>query len=302
MPETAVTFANIVKPSPYPASSKQYIEGSRPDIRVPYREIALSPTLLGDRIEENPPLPVYDTSGPYTDPDTEVEIAQGLAPLRKVWIDERQDAEQLSGVTSAFGRLRQNDLLTYDLRFPRKIKPRRALAGKNVSQMHYARQGIVTPEMEYIALRENLKLEQMRNDPAYAALLRQHRGQSFGARIPREVNGEFVRAEVAAGRAIIPANINHPELEPMIIGRNFRVKINGNIGNSAVTSSPAEEVDKMIWATYWGADTIMDLSTGDNIHETREWIIRNSPVPIGTVPIYQALEKVGGKAEELTWD
>ena len=302
MPETAVTFANIVKPSPYPASSKQYMEGSRPDIRVPYREIALSPTLLGDRIEENPPLPVYDTSGPYTDPDTEVEIAQGLAPLRKAWIDERQDTEQLSGVSSAFGRLRQNDLLTYDLRFPRKIKPRRALAGKNVSQMHYARQGIVTPEMEYIALRENLKLEQMRNDPAYSALLRQHRGQSFGARIPREVNGEFVRAEVAAGRAIIPANINHPELEPMIIGRNFRVKINGNIGNSAVTSSPAEEVDKMIWATYWGADTIMDLSTGDNIHETREWIIRNSPVPIGTVPIYQALEKVGGKAEELTWE
>ena len=302
MPETAVTFANIVKPSPYPASSKQYMEGSRPDIRVPYREIALSPTLLGDRIEENPPLPVYDTSGPYTDPDTEVEIAQGLTPLRKAWIDERQDTEQLSGVTSAFGRLRQNDLLTYDLRFPRKIKPRRALAGKNVSQMHYARQGIVTPEMEYIALRENLKLEEMRKDPAYAALLRQHRGQSFGARIPREVNGEFVRAEVAAGRAIIPANINHPELEPMIIGRNFRVKINGNIGNSAVTSSPAEEVDKMIWATYWGADTIMDLSTGDNIHETREWIIRNSPVPIGTVPIYQALEKVGGKAEELTWE
>ena len=302
MPETAVTFANIVKPSPYPASSKQYMEGSRSDIRVPYREIALSPTLLGDRIEENPPLPVYDTSGPYTDPDTEVEIAKGLAPLRKAWIDERQDTEQLSGVTSAFGRLRQNDLLTYDLRFPKLIKPRRALAGKNVSQMHYARQGIVTPEMEYIALRENLKLEQMRNDPAYAALLRQHRGQSFGARIPREVNGEFVRAEVAAGRAIIPANINHPELEPMIIGRNFRVKINGNIGNSAVTSSPAEEVDKMIWATYWGADTIMDLSTGDNIHETREWIIRNSPVPIGTVPIYQALEKVDGKAEELTWE
>ncbi len=302
MSQTAVTFANIVKPSPYPASSKQYIEGSRPDIRVPYREIALSPTLLGDRLEENPPLPVYDTSGPYTDPDTDVEIAEGLAPLRKAWIEERQDTEQLTGVTSAFGRLRQNDLLTYDLRFPRKIKPRCALAGKNVSQMHYARQGIVTPEMEYIALRENLKLDQMRKDPAYSALLRQHRGNSFGARIPREVSGEFVREEVAAGRAIIPANINHPELEPMIIGRNFRVKINGNIGNSAVTSSPAEEVDKMIWATYWGADTIMDLSTGDNIHETREWIIRNSPVPIGTVPIYQALEKVNGKAEELTWE
>lgn len=302
MTETTITFANIVKPAPYPASSKQYIEGSRADIRVPYREIALSPTLLGDRIEENPPLPVYDTSGPYTDPETEVEISKGLAPLRQAWIEERNDTEALTGKTSAFGRLRQNDLLTYELRFPRNIKPRRALAGKNVSQMHYARQGIVTPEMEFIALRESLKLEEMRKDPAYKALLRQHRGTNFGAKIPDVMTGEFVRSEVAAGRAIIPANINHPELEPMIIGRNFRVKINGNIGNSAVTSSPAEEVDKMIWATYWGADTIMDLSTGDNIHETREWIIRNSPVPIGTVPIYQALEKVGGKAEELTWE
>jgi phosphomethylpyrimidine synthase len=302
MTETAVTFANITKPSPYPASSKRYIQGSSADIRVPYREIALSPTLHGDRVEVNPPLPVYDTSGPYTDPDCDVEIARGLAPLRKAWIEQREDTECLGGLTSAFGRQRQNDLMTYDLRFPRKIKPRRARSGRNVSQMHYARQGIVTPEMEYIALREALKLDELLKDPAYASLLRQHRGQSFGARLPEQVTGEFVRAEVAAGRAIIPANINHPELEPMIIGRNFRVKINGNIGNSAVTSSPAEEVDKMIWATYWGADTIMDLSTGDNIHETREWIIRNSPVPIGTVPIYQALEKVGGKAEELTWE
>jgi phosphomethylpyrimidine synthase len=302
MTETATTFANIVKPTPYPASEKQYMYGSRPDMRVPYREISLSPTKHTGRVEENPALPVYDTSGPYTDPDYDVEIARGLSPLRKAWIEERNDTECLSGVSSAFGRLRQNDLLTYDLRFPGSIKPRRAKSGQNVSQMHYARQGVITPEMEFIALREAMKLDSLLSDPAYASLRRQHRGQTFGALLPEQITPEFVRSEVASGRAIIPANINHPELEPMIIGRNFKVKINGNIGNSAVASSPAEEVDKMIWATYWGADTIMDLSTGAHIHETREWILRNSPVPIGTVPVYQALEKVGGRAEELTWD
>ena len=301
MTETT-TFATIVQPQTYPASSKQYIEGSRPDIRVPYREITLSPTKHGDRIEQNAPLPVYDTSGPYTDPSTEVDLTQGIHPLRKAWIEERNDTERLSGVTSTYGRQRQNDLMAYGLRFPIRVKPLRALPGKNVSQMHYARQGIITPEMEFIALRESLKLDQLLSSPEYALLRRQHRGHSFGAVLPERMTPEFVRSEVASGRAIIPANINHPELEPMIIGRNFRVKINGNIGNSAVASSPAEEVDKMIWATYWGADTIMDLSTGDNIHETREWILRNSPVPIGTVPIYQALEKVDGKAEELTWE
>ena len=302
MSATATTFENIVKPQPYPASSRRYLEGSRPDIRVPYREIALSPTRHGERTEINPPLPVYDTSGPYTDPSVDIEIARGLDPLRADWIAERNDTERLPGKTSAFGRQRQSDLLTYDLRFPGTIKPRRALPGKNVSQMHYARQGVITPEMEFIALREAMKLDSLLSDPAYAMLRRQHRGQRFGALLPEQITPEFVRSEVACGRAIIPANINHPELEPMIIGRNFKVKINGNIGNSAVASSPAEEVDKMIWATYWGADTIMDLSTGANIHETREWILRNAPVPIGTVPVYQALEKVGGKAEELTWE
>ena len=302
MTETATTFATIVQPQTYPASSKQYIEGSRPDIRVPYREITLSPTKHGDRVEQNAPLPVYDTSGPFTDPTTEVDLAQGLTPLRKAWIEERNDTERLSGVTSAYGRQRQNDLMAYGLRFPVRVKPLRAIPGKNVSQMHYARQGIITPEMEFIALRESLKLDQLLSSPEYTLLRRQHRGHSFGAMLPEQMTPEFVRSEVASGRAIIPANINHPELEPMIIGRNFRVKINGNIGNSAVASSPAEEVDKMIWATYWGADTIMDLSTGDNIHETREWILRNSPVPIGTVPVYQALEKVNGKAEDLTWE
>jgi phosphomethylpyrimidine synthase len=300
--ETATTFANIVKPEPYPASSKQFLEGSRDDIRVPYREIALTATRRGDQVEQNPPLPVYDTSGPYTDPEIDIDIAQGLPPVRANWIVERADTERLPGVSSAFGRQRQNDLMTFDVRFPLLKKPRRALPGRNVSQMHYARQGIITPEMEFIALRESMKLDQLLGDPEYAVLRRQHRGHSFGAMLPEQVTPEFVRSEVALGRAIIPANINHPELEPMIIGRNFRVKINGNIGNSAVTSSPAEEVDKMIWATYWGADTIMDLSTGANIHETREWILRNSPVPIGTVPVYQALEKVNGKAEDLTWE
>jgi phosphomethylpyrimidine synthase len=302
MNASATSFTKILTPSEYPASTKQYIRGSRPDLQVPCREIELSPTAHQDRVEENPPLPVYDTSGPYTDPNVEIDLIRGLAPVRSAWIEDRGDTEQLDGLSSVYGRQRQNDLLTFDLRFPTTLQPRRAHSGKNVSQMHYARKGIITPEMEYVALRESLKLEQMLKDPAYAPLLRQHMGQSFGARLPEQMTPEFVRAEVAAGRAIIPANINHPELEPMAIGRNFRVKINGNIGNSAVTSSPGEEVDKMVWAIYWGADTIMDLSTGKNIHETREWILRNSPVPIGTVPIYQALEKVGGMAEELSWE
>jgi phosphomethylpyrimidine synthase len=302
MIETATSFTKILTPSEYPSSTKQFIQGSRPDLQVPYREIALSTTAHQDRVEENPPLPVYDTSGPYTDPKITIDLIRGLAPVRSTWIEDRGDTEQLDGLSSAYGRQRQNDLLTFDLRFPSTPRPRRAVSGRNVSQMNYARKGIITPEMEYVALRESLKLEQMLQDPAYAGLLRQHAGQSFGARLPQQMTPEFVRAEVAAGRAIIPANINHPELEPMAIGRNFRVKINGNIGNSAVTSSPGEEVDKMVWAIYWGSDTIMDLSTGKNIHETREWILRNSPVPIGTVPIYQALEKVGGNAEELSWE
>lgn len=271
-------------------------------MRVPYREITLSATHHTDRTEENPPLPVYDTSGPYTDADVRIDLSRGLPDVRTEWIKQRDDTEILAGPSSEFARQRERDLLTYHLRFPSPFISRRARSGQNVSQMHYARKGIVTPEMEFVALRESMMLEQLLEDPAYSSLLQQHRGWSFGARLPEQVTPEFVRSEVAAGRAIIPANLNHPELEPMIIGRNFKVKINGNIGNSAVTSSPAEEVDKMVWATYWGADTIMDLSTGNNIHELREWIIRNCPVPVGTVPIYQALEKVGGCAEELTWE
>jgi phosphomethylpyrimidine synthase len=302
VPNTIKSFATIRTPSAFPASRKQYLDGERPDLRVPYRAISLSSTQHRDRLEENPPLPVYDTSGPYTDPETTIDLACGLPGVRSTWIAERRDTQELNALSSRYGRERQNDLLNYHLRFPSMSSPRRAIGGLNVTQMHYARKGIVTPEMEFVALRESMQLDRLSGDPAYAPLLRQHRGQSFGGELPKEVTPEFVRTEVAAGRAIIPANINHPELEPMIIGRNFKVKINANIGNSVVTSSPAEEVDKMIWATHWGADTIMDLSTGMHIHETREWIVRNSPVPIGTVPIYQALEKVGGRAEELTWD
>jgi phosphomethylpyrimidine synthase len=296
------TFSTIRTPSSYHASRKRYILGSRSDLRVPYREIALSSTRHRDHIEENAALPVYDTSGPYTDADLQIDLSRGLPNLRTEWIKQRDDTETLAGRSSEYARQRERDLLTHHLRFPVQSVPRRARNGQNVSQMHYARKGTVTPEMEFVALRESMLLESMLHDPAYACLLRQHRGESFGTRLPEQVSPEFVRAEVAAGRAIIPANVNHPELEPMIIGRNFKVKINGNIGNSAVTSSPAEEVDKMIWATYWGADTIMDLSTGKNINELREWIIRNCPVPVGTVPIYQALEKVGGQAEDLTWE
>ncbi len=280
-----------------PNSRKIYVEGSRPDLKVPMREISQSDTPAEMGAEKNPPIYVYDTSGPYTDPAVKIDIRSGLAPLREKWITERDDTEWLPDLTSAYGRGRAADPKLAELRFNLKRHPRRAKAGMNVSQMHYARQGIITPEMEYIAIREN-----QRRDGLPELITRQHPGQSFGAAIPKVMTAEFVRDEVARGRAIIPANINHPETEPMIIGRNFLVKINANIGNSALSSSIAEEVEKMTWSTRWGGDTVMDLSTGKNIHETREWIIRNSPVPIGTVPIYQALEKVDGKAEELTWE
>src|SRR5215469_4112223 len=296
------TFSTIRTPSSYPASQKRYLSGAWADVRVPYREIALSATRHSEHVEENPPLPVYDTSGPYTDANVRIDLSRGLPDVRTEWIKQRDDTEILSAPSSAYARQRERDLLTYHLRFPSPFISRRARSSQNVSQMYYARKGIVTPEMEFVAVRESMLLERLSQDPAYASLLHQHQGQPLGARLPHQVTPEFVRAEVAAGRAIIPANINHPELEPMIIGRNFKVKINANIGNSAVTSSPAEEVDKMVWAAYWGADTIMDLSTGQNIHEIREWILRNSPVPVGTVPIYQALEKVGGRAEDLTWE
>jgi phosphomethylpyrimidine synthase len=282
---------------PFPRSRKVYIGGSRPDIQVPMREISQSDTPAGMGAETNPPLFVYDTSGPYTDPTTMIDIRNGLKPVREAWIDERNDTERLGGPTSVYGQVRLDDPKLSELRFNLKRLPRRAKAGMNVSQMHYARRGIVTPEMEYIAIRETQRL-----DGCSEMLRRQHPGESFGASLPKQITPEFVRDEVARGRAIIPANINHPESEPMIIGRNFLVKINANIGNSAVTSGIQEEVEKMTWSIRWGGDTVMDLSTGKNIHETREWIIRNSPVPIGTVPIYQALEKVDGKAEELTWE
>ncbi len=287
---------------PFPNATKIYVQGSRPDLRVPMREIAQSPTagMLGE--EDNPPIPVYDTSGPFSDPDIEVDLMKGMPDVRSVWIEERGDTELLAGPSSDYGRQRQGAEDLAHLRFEHIRAPRRAKAGRNVSQMHYARQGIITPEMEYVAIRENQRLDELRADPRYEKLLRQHPGQNFGANLPEQITPEFVRSEVAAGRAIIPANINHPELEPMIIGRNFRVKINTNIGNSAVTSSIEEEVEKMAWSARWGGDTLMDLSTGKNIHETREWILRNAPMPIGTVPIYQALEKVDGKAEELTWE
>ncbi|WP_236994013.1 phosphomethylpyrimidine synthase ThiC [Candidatus Methylomicrobium oryzae] len=286
-----------VKIDPYPASEKIYVEGSRPDIRVPMRKITLSDTPAHFGAEKNPPLYVYDTSGPYTDPSVTVDLKKGLSSVRANWILERNDTEELAGPTSAYGHQRLHDPATQHLRFEHIRKPRRAKAGMNVTQMHYARKGIITPEMEFIAIRENQKMDAMRE-----LWKDQHPGESFGASIPDVITPEFVRSEVARGRAIIPANINHPELEPMIIGRNFLVKINGNLGNSAVTSSIEEEVEKMLWGIRWGGDTIMDLSTGKNIHETREWILRNAPVPIGTVPIYQALEKVNGKAEELTWE
>jgi len=286
---------------PLPASRKIYVQGSRADIRVPMREIVQTDTPASFGAEKNAALAVYDTSGPYTDPDARIDIRHGLPALRAEWIGARSDTTTLEAPTSAYGRARLADPALAGLRFHLHRPPRRAKAGANVTQMHYARRGIVTPEMEFIAIRENQLREQtLAQMPE--SMRHQHAGQSFGAHIPATITPEFVRDEVARGRAIIPSNINHPESEPMIIGRNFLVKINANIGNSAVSSSIGEEVEKMTWAIRWGADTVMDLSTGKNIHETREWIIRNSPVPIGTVPIYQALEKVDGKAEELTWE
>jgi phosphomethylpyrimidine synthase len=296
---------------PFLKSRRIYVEGSRHDIRVPMREIHQSDTHVGNAREPNPPVYIYDTTGPYTDPLAEVNLLAGLPALRLNWITERGDTTVLAGPTSEYGRMREADPSLSHLRMKRHRAPRRAKPGANVTQMHYARAGIVTPEMEFVAIRENLRrreyLESLRSagptGQKMAELLgRQHRGQSFGAAIPEEITAEFVRDEIARGRAIIPANINHPETEPMIIGRNFLVKINANIGNSALGSGIQEEVEKMTWAIRWGGDTVMDLSTGKHIHETREWIIRNSPVPIGTVPIYQALEKVDGKAEELTWE
>ncbi|PKV47297.1 MULTISPECIES: phosphomethylpyrimidine synthase ThiC [unclassified Janthinobacterium] len=297
--------------APLPNSRKIYVEGSRPDIRVPMRRISQSDTEASFGGEKNPPIYVYDTSGPYTDPDVQIDIRSGLDTPRLPWIMERADTEELPGPTSDYGIARLADPKLAELRFNLHRKPRRAIAGKNVTQMHYARRGIITPEMEFVAIRENMRRQEYLRElkasgpmgERLAELMgRQHPGQSFGASIPAEITPEFVREEIARGRAIIPANINHPEVEPMIIGRNFLVKINANIGNSAVTSSIGEEVEKMTWAIRWGGDNVMDLSTGKHIHETREWIVRNSPVPIGTVPIYQALEKVNGKAEDLTWE
>jgi phosphomethylpyrimidine synthase len=297
--------------TPLPNSRKVYVTGSRPDVRVPMREIHQSSTPASFGHEANPPVWVYDTSGPYTDPEVRIDIRAGLPCPRSQWIRERGDTVELAGPSSSHGQARLQDPTLAAVRFDLQRKPRRAAAGRNVTQMHYARQGIVTPEMEFAAIRENLRREEyLRTLEAagptgkrMAALLgRQHPGQSFGASIPARITPAFVRDEIARGRAILPANINHPESEPMVIGRNFLVKINANIGNSALTSSIGEEVEKMTWAIRWGGDTVMDLSTGRHIHETREWIVRNSPVPIGTVPLYQALEKVNGKAEELTWD
>lgn len=284
---------------PFTRSRKIYVQGSRPDIQVPMREISLDDTPTDFGGEANAPVLVYDTSGPYTDPTVQIDVRKGLGDVRSAWIDARGDTERLAGLSSSFGQMRLNNVELTKLRFAHVRNPRRAKAGANVSQMHYARQGIITAEMEYVAIRENMKLQEAR---AAGLLDQQHAGHSFGASIPKEITAEFVREEVARGRAIIPANINHVELEPMIIGRNFLVKVNGNIGNSALGSSIEEEVAKLTWGIRWGSDTVMDLSTGKHIHETREWIIRNSPVPIGTVPIYQALEKVNGVAEDLTWE
>ena len=291
----------VITRDPFPNSKKIYVEGNIYDIKVAMREISLSDSVQkfnpSAPVEKNPPVTVYDTSGPYTDPNVEIDVRLGLPRIREQWIKDREDVEELDQISSAYGQKRLSDSSLDELRFTHLKRPLRAKTGHNVSQMHYAKKGIITPEMEYIAIRENQRLEE------WQELVKQHPGQSFGANTPKgKITPEFVRDEVAKGRAIIPSNINHPETEPMIIGRNFLVKINANIGNSAVSSSIEEEVEKAVWACRWGADTIMDLSTGKNIHETREWILRNSPVPVGTVPIYQALEKVDGKAEELTWE
>lgn len=300
---SAQTFIDNLKGMAHPNSRRIFIEGSRPDIRVPLREIQLADTFVGGtkeapQFEPNEPVPVYDTSGPYGEDAAPIDVRRGLPRLREEWVLERADTEALEGLSSTFTQERLADEGLDHLRFEHLPSARRAKPGRRVTQLHYARAGIVTPEMEFIALRENMGRERVRSE-----LLRtQHPGQGFGARLPQNITPEFVRDEVAAGRAIIPSNINHPEAEPMIIGRNFLVKINANIGNSAVTSSIEEEVEKLVWSTRWGADTVMDLSTGRYIHETREWILRNSPVPIGTVPIYQALEKTNGIAEDLTWE
>ena len=300
---SAQTFIDNLKGMAHPNSRRIFIQGSRPDIRVPLREIQLADTFIGGtkeapQFEPNEPVPVYDTSGPYGEEAAPIDVRRGLPRLREAWVLERADTDALDGLSSTFTQERLADEGLDHLRFEHLPSARRAKPGRRVTQLHYARQGIVTPEMEFIALRENMGRERVRSE-----LLRtQHPGQGFGARLPQNITPEFVRDEVAAGRAIIPSNINHPEAEPMIIGRNFLVKINANIGNSAVTSSIEEEVEKLVWSTRWGADTVMDLSTGRYIHETREWILRNSPVPIGTVPIYQALEKTNGIAEDLTWE
>lgn len=301
--DAAQEFISTIQGVSFPNSNRIYLEGSRTDIQVPMREIQLDKTLVGGSkdspvFEDNEPVPVYDTSGPYGDPASQLDVNLGLKKIRQPWIDERNDTEVLSLLSSDFTQKRLSDAGLEHLRFPLKPSPKKALNNKSVTQLHYARQGIITPEMEFIAIRENMGRERIRSE----VLHQQHAGFSFGAHLPDNITPEFVRQEVAAGRAIIPANINHPESEPMIIGRNFLVKVNANIGNSSVTSSIEEEVEKLIWSTRWGADTVMDLSTGRYIHETREWIIRNSPVPIGTVPIYQALEKVNGIAEDLTWE
>ncbi|MDX7808228.1 phosphomethylpyrimidine synthase ThiC [Aeromonas caviae] len=300
---SAQTFIDNLKGMAHPNSRRIFIEGSRADIRVPLREIQLADTFVGGtkdapQFEPNEPVPVYDTSGPYGEEAAPIDVRRGLPRLREAWVLERADTDALDGLSSTFTQERLADEGLDHLRFEHLPSARRAKPGRRVTQLHYARQGIVTPEMEFIAIRENMGRERVRSE-----LLRtQHPGQGFGARLPQNITPEFVRDEVAAGRAIIPSNINHPEAEPMIIGRNFLVKINANIGNSAVTSSIEEEVEKLVWSTRWGADTVMDLSTGRYIHETREWILRNSPVPIGTVPIYQALEKTNGIAEDLTWE
>ncbi|REC52376.1 MULTISPECIES: phosphomethylpyrimidine synthase ThiC [Chryseobacterium] len=295
-------MAHNITRSPFPNSKKIYVEGTIHPIHVAMREIQLSPTKLSNgKMDENPPVTIYDTSGPYTDENFEINIEKGLPRIREQWILNRNDVEILDGITSEYGKARLADSKLDELRFSYNHKPKVAKEGKEVTQLYYAKQGIITPEMEYIAIRENQRIEQL--DSVSKDMAFQHSGNSFGAKTPKnKITPEFVRDEIAAGRAIIPNNINHPESEPMIIGRNFLVKINANIGNSAVSSSIEEEVEKAVWACRWGADTIMDLSTGKNIHETREWIIRNSPVPIGTVPIYQALEKVKGVAEDLTWE
>ena len=300
--ETIPSEQSKITRDPFPASRKVYANGTiHSDVHVGMREISLTdskPMFVDGEFKKlsNPPITVYDTSGPYTDPEVNIDVKVGIPRLREQWIFDRGDVERLDEISSEYGKNRLHNSDLNHLRFEHIKKPLRAKSGSNVSQMHYAKKGIITPEMEYVAIRENQKLQE------YKGLSNQHPGESFGARLPKEITPEFVRDEIAAGRAILPNNINHPESEPMIIGRNFLVKINANLGNSAVTSTIEEEVEKMVWATRWGADTVMDLSTGKNIHETREWIIRNSPVPIGTVPIYQALEKVNGKAEELTWE